>query len=399
MTTRQPWTFDRVAHIAVTIGVIYASILLLGYLSSALIPFAIAFLLAYLMQPLVARLEKKIKNHTAAVFLSLGLLTIALTLFALFLIPIIHNEINQAGVLLSQFIRERSATATGASSIPDQLRTTLEAIASREDIRNLLTGDQATRALTEHILPGAWGIVAGAFAFVGWLFGLSVIALYLVFLLLDYKGVIERWKTLLPPTHRESAVALITNIDKNMNRYFRAQASMASIVGILFALGFSIIDLPLGVVFGLFVGALNMIPYLQLVAIIPAVLLAAMRALESQQSFWTVILFVLIVFTVVQLIQELILTPKIMGDATGLSPAMILLSLSIWGRLLGIFGLLIALPATSILLAYYERYIETLGSKAATSDETPIAPIANSEGNAPPVLPENPPASEEISRA
>jgi predicted PurR-regulated permease PerM len=99
------------------------------------------------------------------------------------------------------------------------------------------------------------------------------------------------------------------------------------------------------------------VPYLQTIGIIPVAILGILKAAETGQSFWLIALYIAIVFIVVQIIQDLFLTPKIMGKATGMNPALILLSLSIWGSLLGFVGLIIALPATSLLISYYKKYI------------------------------------------
>ena len=142
-----------------------------------------------------------------------------------------------------------------------------------------------------------------------------------------------------------------------MNKYFRGQALVALCVGILFSIGFLIIDFPIAVGLGMFIGLLNMVPYLQLIGFIPAILLAIVKAADTGQNFWFIMLMVLIVFAVVQTIQDTFLTPKIMGHVTGLNSAIILLSLSIWGSLLGILGMIIALPLTTLLITYYQKYI------------------------------------------
>jgi predicted PurR-regulated permease PerM len=142
-----------------------------------------------------------------------------------------------------------------------------------------------------------------------------------------------------------------------MNRYFRGQALVALIVGVLFAIGFVIIDLPMAIIFGIFVGILNLVPYLQTVAIVPGIFLVILKASEPGQSFGGVVLAVVIVFVVVQLFQDLFLVPKIMGKVTGLKPAVILLSLSVWGSLMGIIGMIIALPLTTLIVSYYKRWV------------------------------------------
>ena len=129
------------------------------------------------------------------------------------------------------------------------------------------------------------------------------------------------------------------------------------VCGILLAIGFKIIDFPLAIILGLFIGLLNMIPYLQTIGIIPMVILSLLRSAESGENFWIIFGLSLLVLGIVQCIQDLYLTPRIMGKAMGLNPAIILLSLSIWGILLGFIGLIIALPLTTLCLSYYKRFI------------------------------------------
>ena len=142
-----------------------------------------------------------------------------------------------------------------------------------------------------------------------------------------------------------------------MNRYFRGQALVALISGLLCAIGFYFTGLPLAIVFGLFVGVLTLVPYLKTIALIPGLFLAYLQSVETGQSFGSIILWVSIVFIAVQVIEDLFLVPKIMGKVTGLNPAVILLSLSVWGSLMGFAGLIIALPFTSLIISYYKRFV------------------------------------------
>jgi predicted PurR-regulated permease PerM len=152
-------------------------------------------------------------------------------------------------------------------------------------------------------------------------------------------------------------VAFLEDFRLAMSRYFRAQAAVAALTGVMFAVGFALIGLPMGILLGLFMGLLNMVPYLQNIGLIPAVFFAFVHSVESGQSFWLVLGLTMGVFILAQIIQDVVLVPRIMGKTTGLSPAIILLSLSIWGKLLGMLGLLIAIPATCLLLAYYRRLL------------------------------------------
>ena len=176
--------------------------------------------------------------------------------------------------------------------------------------------------------------------------------------ILDYEAIGSGWTGLVPKKYRETSIRIVNDVKDGMNRYFRGQALVAFLVGVLFSIGFVIIDFPLAIGFGLFIGLLNMVPYLQLIALVPTVLLALLKAADTGENFWWILACALIVFCVVQVIQDGFIVPKVMGKITGLNPAIILLSLSIWGALMGVVGMIIALPCTTILLSYYKRYIK-----------------------------------------
>ena len=192
--------------------------------------------------------------------------------------------------------------------------------------------------------------------------------LYFIFILLDYEKIANGWPHLIPSKYRPFVEGLVEDVEYNMNRYFRGQALIALCVGILLAIGFKIISFPLAVTLGLFIGVLNLIPYMQAIGIVPMLLLALLRSAETGENFWIIFGLALLVLGIVQMIQDLFLTPRIMGKAMGLNPAIILLALSIWGTLLGFIGLIIALPLTTLCLSYYKRFILQDGKEIADSN-------------------------------
>jgi len=358
----KPYTIDRIVRIGIGIAVIWGIVWLLGYLSDVLIPFAVALLMAYLINPLVELIQRKIRHRALAVFISLFTVFVGLCLVIGLLVPLIINEVTHMGALIGDLVNNSDLAHRAREQLPPDLWQAVKQYAARPEVQEFFTAENfwaLVEGLAYKILPGAWGLITGTVSFLIGLVGLFTIVLYLVFLLLDYQKVRKRWSEIIPPKYREVITTFIHEVDEGMNRYFRAQALVASIVGVLFATGFWIIGLPLGILFGLFVGLLNMVPYLQLVALIPAFFLSVIYALDTGTSIWISLLLTALVFAIVQLIQDTILVPRIMGKVTGLSPAMILLSLSIWGKLLGIFGLIIALPMTVLLWAYYQRLLAT----------------------------------------
>jgi predicted PurR-regulated permease PerM len=269
--------------------------------------------------------------------------------------------------LLSALAEDSDLAKRAAAVLPADLWQTIKDLAARPEVRDLFSSEnfwKNVQAAAGKVLPGVWGLVTGTATAIMSILGLAVIGLYLVFLLFDYQLFSQGWKKLIPEPYREPLVAFVDEFEAAMNNYFRGQAAVASICGVLFAVGFALVGLPLGILLGLLMGLLNMIPYLQIIGFIPAALLAVFHALESGMNVWAVLGLTALVIAVVQIVQDAILTPKIMGKVTGLNPAMILLSLSIWGKLLGLLGLIIALPMTYLLLAYYRRFLAAAGSPA-----------------------------------
>ena len=345
---------------------------MLGYLSDVLIPFAVALILAYFLNPLVRFLQKKVRlrNRVISVLISLILVAGLLVLASWIIIPMIIHEISHMGKLLAQLANDSNLSQQLAQYLPADIGAYIKDLISKEEVQKLFNTDSVgdlTNLAIKKVLPGIWSVFSGAISLIIGIFGMLIILLYLIFLLLDYDNISKNWVNLIPPDYRESILGVIHNFKFAMQNYFRAQALIASIVGVLFAIGFSIIGLPMAIVLGLFIGLLNMIPYLQIIAIVPAAFLALMYSLETGSNFWGMLGLVAIVFAVAQTIQDGFLTPKIMGKAMKLNAAIILLSLSIWGKLLGMLGLLIALPMTYLLYAYYKRLVidkkEELDSK------------------------------------
>lgn len=166
------------------------------------------------------------------------------------------------------------------------------------------------------------------------------------------------FRSLVPIAYRKRVFSLGNAVKTSMNHYFRGQALIALIVAVLYSIGFSIVGIPLAVVIGMCIGVLFMIPYMQFITIIPVTLLCLVYSVDVKVDFWTLWWECMAVYAVVQAIADLFLTPKIMGKAMGLNPAIILLSISVWGTLLGFIGLIIALPATTLVIDYYSRLLQ-----------------------------------------
>ena len=369
---KRPYTFDRVVRIGLTVGLAYVGFLLLDYLKGVLIPFAVALLIAYLMDPLVRfyQYKARLKSRILSIVASLISVGVVLTGIILLTAPSIMRNVSHAGKLFAKLAEDQDLSEQLQQWIPPNLYQDLQEGLDNTDLPDLLQSERLSELATEalqRILPEVWGVFSGALNVIIGVLGIGVILLYLVFILLDFEKITQGWTAYVPQRYLPRIEAMVSDFSDAMSNYFRAQSLIAFSVGVLFAIGFSIIGLPLAITFGLFVGLLNMVPYLQNVALIPAAFLAFIQAADSGQSYWVMISLVIAVFVVVQSIQDFFLTPRIMGKTTGLNPAMILLSLSVWGQLLGILGLIIALPMTFLLLSYYRKFL-------TATNELPLEP-------------------------
>lgn len=347
-------TFDSFIRGTLTLLLVTGFFFLINELSGALLPFFIAWLIAYFLYPLVKFYQYRLRMKNRAVSIISAMLTVSLliTTAFLFFVPSIIDEFLRLKDLLFQYFAQGSRNA----SIPGTIEYFIK---ERIDITDLnqLFSEERILAILQNAVPKVWGILYNSVDFVFSIFASFIILLYIFFILLDYESISRNWIKLVPVKHREFIQLVASDVEVGMNRYFRGQALVAFLVGILFCIGFLIIDFPLAIGFGLFIGLLNMVPYLQLIAFIPTILLALLKATDTGENFWVILLLALLVFCIVQIIQDGFIVPKVMGRITGLNPAIILLSLSIWGSLLGIIGMIIALPLTTLMLSYYNRYI------------------------------------------
>lgn len=222
----------------------------------------------------------------------------------------------------------------------------------------------ATERFRELALGAVKTVAVGGLSVVGFfvnfalgLIGLVIVIVYLIFLLIDFPQYSRTWPSLIPAEYRVQVVDFYTQFNFALRQYLRGQAIVAAFTGLLYAAGFTIIGLPMAVPFGLMIGVLNMVPYLPAVAIVPALLLAVLRSVESDASLLGSVLLIFLIFGCVQVIQDTLVTPRVMGQATGLRPVAILLGIFIWGKLLGFLGLLLAIPLTCLAIAYYRKYV------------------------------------------
>ena len=347
--------FDRFVRGLLFLAVITVLVLGLRWLSPVLIPFFAAWAIAWILAPVVNFFQStcRLRSRVLSVLITLALLIGLASAVAWLIIPPLIDGVTQIKEALLSYLASGHIRNI---HLPEWLDHLMQQWLDQEKIQSMLRSDNLMKTIRE-TLPHVWNMLVSTANLVMSLVGAAFGALYLFFLLLDYDYYTTAWINWLPRTQRNFFRRLSEDLGHNMRGYFRGQALVALSNCVMFTLGFWIIGLPMPLGMGLFVGLISFIPYVQVVGFAPAAVLALMEMSDTGRSFWGLMALVLLVYIVVQVLQDTVFTPRIMGKIMGLSSAMVLLSLSIWSYMAGIIGLIIALPLTTIILAYYKRYI------------------------------------------
>lgn len=363
----KPFTLDRTVRLVIISTLVVLFVMVTKYLSPVLLPFFIAWLLAYLLYPSVQFVQKKmwIKNRSAAAALVLLTIIALITGALMFLIPSVVEELSKLKEVLVSWAQEENTI-----SLPQEWRQHLHQLLVGIDVKSLLQRETLLSSI-KGIFPHAWGLLNNTIEIIISSFIAFLVLLYIFFILKDYEKLKEGFVSMVPIRHKKFSSSLLNDMGEQMSKYYRGQALVAFIVGILFSIGFYLIGMPLCILMGVIIGVLNLVPYLQAISIPMTLLLMLIKCIETNESIGIGILSLGVVYAVVQLAQDLYITPKIMGKTMGLNPAIILLSLSIWGMTLGMLGLIIALPLTSLIISYYKRYILVKIEEAETTPEEP----------------------------
>lgn len=373
--TSQPITFDRVVRWIGAIAVIGIVIYFINELSSVLLPFAIAWLLAYLLYPIVTFVQYKLHVPTRVLSIVVTLLFVigVMALVVYLIVPPMLEQFERLGKVVSNYVSQSETL----KNIPDLVRNWIAE--HRQDIEQFFQSDKFMETLRTTVVPNLFSFISQTAGIIISIVASAITILYLFFILMDYEYLTENWIKIFPKKNRPFWNELSGDVKRELNNYIRGQSLVALTMGILFCIGFTIIDFPMAIGLGILIGIMDLVPYLHTLALIPTAILALLKAADTGQNFWWVFGAAVLVFCVVQVIIDMIVTPKIMGKAMRLNPAILLLSLSVWGALLGFIGLIIALPLTTILMAYWQRYVTKDTAETATAAATTDTPPAKSE--------------------
>ena len=345
-------TLDKLVRwggIALSVLIVYY---LVKILSGVLLPFFIAWLLAYLLNPMVKFVQHKmhVRSRVVSIIITMIAVIAVVALVILLIIPPMIGQFQKLGEVAIKFLNSNTPTNNVTEYIQQWFRE------NQEQVNNFFKSNDFTEAL-KVAMPKLFAFVGETANVVISIIASFITLLYMFFILLDYEYLTNNWIKIFPKKSRPFWKELMSDVERELNNYIRGQGLVALCMGILFCIGFTIIGFPMAIGLGILIGILDLVPYLHTFALIPTALLAMLKAADTGQNFWIIFGLAVLVFIVVQIICDMIVTPKIMGKAMGLNPAILLLSLSVWGALLGFIGLIVALPLTTLLMAYWQRYV------------------------------------------
>ena len=353
-TEQKKYDFDRVVRMVLTLISVAVGVWLVNYLSPVLMPFVVGFILAYLIEPLVEWLQKKahIKTRAIAVVLALVIVIAVITGLCWLIIPYLIDEFGEMSKQLAAYAK----SSLRIPYVPAEINEFIQRYIDLDKINEMFSKQQWMDIINK-AASGAWSVVGGTMSVIFNILSWFIVLLYMFFILLDFNKLSRAFKAAIPRNYRRMSLRIFGDVADTMRRYFRGQAAVSFFVGVIFAIEFYIIGLPMAIAFGMFVGLLNMVPYLQLVSIPIAAFLCLVATAATGASFWVMFAWVIVAYIICQVIQDMVLIPTIMKNQMGLNPAIIFLSLSLWVYVLGFIGLIIGLPLTTLIISYYCEYV------------------------------------------
>ncbi len=373
---------------ALSVGLLYLFTQVMSFLQPILVPFAVAGVLAYLLEPAVEWLEKRGLNRQRSVLLAFAIFALGMVGLGWWMVvklgdPAVHlaervpGYITKARKSVLDFsarvekdygitLPYMSAAPPAEDPVPNEEPT--EGADFDFDLRSFLNGDWATTTLPklpEMVWKFVKSSVGGFLGVFGFVLSFIIVPLYLYYFLIESAKIQESWSDYLPlraSAFKDEVVSCLNEINSYLIAFFRGQLFVSVINGIATGIGLAVVGLDFGLLIGLALCVAGIIPYLGIALCwIPAVVIGAVQggsALIPGDPWWIMPLVVTVIFAVVQQIDALFITPRIVGEAVGLHPMTVIASVLVWGLLLGgLLGAILAVPLTASVKVLFQRYV------------------------------------------
>ena len=318
---------------------------LLVQLRSVLSPVLLALLLAYMLDPLVDRFETWHLPRSVGIVILLFAALLGITLFVVLVIPTLIRDVMElarslfaavlhlATVIRPWLMQHHIPVPDSVSSALDQLGDNTVGIAS------------SALAPVRDVLLAAIGGTATALGSLSTALFVPVFAFYFLH---DFDLIVARTRELLPASLRPTVVATATQVNYVLEQFVRGQLTVMGILAVLYGFGYWVIGVPLAVPIGVLAGLLSFIPYVgSTLALVFGLLMVVLHF-----TGWGQVFGVVAVYAVIQMLEGLVITPRIVGGKLGLSPVWVLFALLAFGNLFGFVGVMLALPASAVIKVF-----------------------------------------------
>jgi len=401
---------------AIAVGIVWLGSKVLGFLQPILIPFAIAGVMAYLLDPLVDWLQRRWMTRGKAVISVFAIVTLTCAGVLVWVIPALYKQTAKFAQDIPGYTQRAQELALKVNThirdkfhlnlIPDfSLKKEADPVPATELVVPLISGttpapEAALPLLTfpfslfssgagdetdfeiREIFSGDWlkktlptmgksiwkfitSSVGGFLGVFGFLLSMVIVPIYLFYFLIESKNIASSWGSYLPlraSAFKDEVVNALEEINKYLIAFFRGQLLVSVINGVSTGVGLMVIGLDFGLLIGLGLCVLGIIPYLGIILCwIPAVIIALVQGsswMIPDSTWWLLPLVVTGVFVVVQQIDGFFITPKIVGESVGLHPLTVIISVFVWSLLMGgLLGAILAVPMTATLKVLLVRYV------------------------------------------
>ncbi len=326
----------------------------LKLLAPVLTPFLVAAFLAYMGDPLADKLEAKKCSRTISVIIVFLVLTIAIFVGIILVIPSIEGQVSSLAAKLPGY--KSQMLNTWLPYVADRFGVDVNSIGA-EQIKQMLSADsKSLQTVVTKIAGSIFGSGAAIISVVGNLVLIPVVTFYL---LRDWDDIVAKVHVLLPRHVEPTTLRLVNESDTVLGAFIRGQIMVMLCLSVIYSVGLGIVGLDLALLIGVVAGLVSFVPYL---GFIIGIVFAGLASL-LQFGDITHLIYIVIVFGVGQAAEGMLLTPMLVGDKIGLHPVAVIFAVLAGGQLFGFVGVLIALPVAAVimvLLRYaYQRYMES----------------------------------------
>ena len=319
-------------------------LVLMYLLAPVLTPFALAGIIAYLLAPGVDWLARRRFPRWAAVFLMILLAVLVVLALLLTLIPVFRQEMTALQTQLPNLVSKLNAYV--APKLAEWFNMNIQF--DSQFLKQIFTEQVGQEDFVASVIAR---VRTGGVALLGVVGVLVLIPVVLFYLLLDFHAIRDRIEELIPRRWHGQTVSFIAETDAILSQFLRGQLSVMLTLAVYYSIALSLTGSPTALPIGILTGLLIFIPYVGYALGLTLALLAAVL----QFSSWHGIAAVAVVYGLGQVLEGFFLTPRLVGERIGLHPLAVIFALLAFGQVFGFFGVLLALPASAVLLVGLKR--------------------------------------------